>query len=119
MSKRISEKERKIRKFVAGVGKSAKGVLDAYSWLKSPHIKAAEAVADKMSKADSGRKIRGPQRNRAQYLNHRTNKWVKVDTRTGKIISQKKTYGPYKNVRKLKRKPKVQSRGKKEKGRGR
>ncbi len=100
MSKRISEKERKIRKFVAGVGKSAKGVLDAYSWLKSPHIKAAEAVADKMSKADSGRKIRGYQRNRVQYVNPRTGKWVKMDTRTGKIVGHKKDYAPYKNVRK-------------------
>ena len=101
MSKRIPEKERKMRKFVAGVGKSAKGALDAYSWMKSPHMKAAEVIADKMSKADSGRKIRGYQRKRVQYINPKTGKWVKIDTRTGKIVGYKKTYGPYKNVRKM------------------
>ncbi len=33
-----------------------------------------------------------------QVKNPRTGKWVKIDTRTGKIIAHKKTKNPYKNI---------------------
>ncbi len=102
MAKMMPEKERKMRKFVAAIGKGTKRALDAYGWAKSPHIKVVESAADRMSRADDLRKIRGAQRNRVQYLNPKTQRWVKVDTKTGKIVGHKKTPGPYKNVRKMK-----------------
>ncbi len=68
MARMMSKKERKMRKFAAAVGKATKGALDAYGWVGSPHTKIAESAADRMSKADNVRKIRGPQRHRAQYL---------------------------------------------------
>jgi hypothetical protein len=37
---------------------------------------------------------------RVQVLNPRTDRWVKLDTTTGRIIDQKKSYGPYKGIKK-------------------
>lgn len=37
---------------------------------------------------------------RVQVLNPRTDKWVKLDTTTGRILNQKKTRGPYKGITK-------------------
>jgi len=45
-------------------------------------------------------KLRGPISKRAQSLNRKTEKWVKFDTSTGKIVSHKKTAGPYKSITK-------------------
>ena len=42
----------------------------------------------------------GAVRDRIQVLNPVTRRWVKIDTKTGKIVEQKKTFGPYKGVRK-------------------
>jgi hypothetical protein len=42
---------------------------------------------------------KGTVANRVQVKNPRTDRWVKVDTKTGKIVDQKKTPGPYKGVR--------------------
>ncbi len=99
----IPKNERMIRKAVSGAGKLTKAALDTHGWLTSPHTKMAEHMADRMIKADDIRKIRGAQRHRAQYLDTRTKKWVKIDTRTGKPIKRKKTYGPFKNIRKINR----------------
>jgi len=44
--------------------------------------------------------LKGPISNRAQAKNPITNRWVKIDTRTGRIIGHKKSPGPYKRVRK-------------------
>lgn len=37
-------------------------------------------------------------KDRAQLLNPRTGRYVKIDTKKGGIVSQKKSKGPYKNV---------------------
>ncbi|HTR01272.1 MAG TPA: hypothetical protein VMH83_14835 [Candidatus Acidoferrum sp.] len=42
----------------------------------------------------------GQVKDRVQVKNPVTDKWVKIDTRTGRIIDHKKTNGPYKGVRK-------------------
>ncbi len=42
----------------------------------------------------------GSVRNRVQALNPKTKRWVKIDTKKGKIISHKSTPGPYKRIRK-------------------
>ncbi|HTT80562.1 MAG TPA: hypothetical protein VMF86_12865 [Stellaceae bacterium] len=38
-------------------------------------------------------------KNRVQIRNPRTDRWIKVDTKTGRIIDQKKTREPYKGIR--------------------
>lgn len=48
----------------------------------------------------SGRK--GQVRERVQVRNPVTDRWVKIDTKTGRIIDHKKTKGPYKGVKKKK-----------------
>lgn len=45
-------------------------------------------------------KLQGQVSKRVQALNPVTGKWVKINTQTGRIVSHKKTTGPYKNVRK-------------------
>jgi glutamate dehydrogenase/leucine dehydrogenase len=42
----------------------------------------------------------GAVKSRVQVKNPVTDRWVKVDTNTGRIIDHKKTPGPYKGVRK-------------------
>jgi glutamate dehydrogenase/leucine dehydrogenase len=41
----------------------------------------------------------GAVRDRIQVKNPVTGRWVKIDTRTGKIVEHKKTAGPYKGIR--------------------
>ena len=41
---------------------------------------------------------------RVQALNPATGRYVKIDTMTGRIVDNKKTAGPYKGVREIKRK---------------
>jgi hypothetical protein len=41
----------------------------------------------------------GSVKDRVQIRNPRTDRYVKVDTKTGRILEQKKTKGPYKGVR--------------------
>lgn len=52
-----------------------------------------------MARKDKSGKLR-PISNRVQARNPLTKRWVKIDTKTGRIISHKKSPGPYKNVRK-------------------
>lgn len=49
---------------------------------------------------NSSNGIKGQVAGRVQVKNPITNRWVKVDTKTGRIIDHKKTPGPYKGVRK-------------------
>ncbi len=42
----------------------------------------------------------GTVRDRIQVLNPVTRRWVKLDTKTGKIVAQKKDSVPYKGIRK-------------------
>lgn len=53
-----------------------------------------------MAKRDKSGKLIGPVSGRVQARNPLTKRWVKINTRTGRIISHKKSPGPYKNVRK-------------------
>jgi hypothetical protein len=46
----------------------------------------------------------GAVRERVQAKNPVTNRYVKIDTNTGRIIDQKKTPGPYKGVKVVTRK---------------
>jgi len=51
-------------------------------------------------RTSGGRK--GAVAGRVQVKNPVTKRWVKVNTKTGRIVSAKKTPGPYKGVRKKK-----------------
>ena len=42
----------------------------------------------------------GTVRSRVQVKNPVTDRWVKIDTQTGRIIDHKRTPGPYKGVEK-------------------
>ena len=42
----------------------------------------------------------GTVKSRVQVKNPVTDRWVKVDTRTGRIVDHKKSPGPYKGVKK-------------------
>ena len=55
----------------------------------------------KKGKDGTGRS--GAVSSRVQVLNPRTGRWVKIDTNKGSIIAHKKTPGPYKGVRKYKK----------------
>lgn len=47
---------------------------------------------------------KGAVKERVQALNPVTQRYVKIDTSTGRIIDQKKTDGPYKGIREVSRK---------------
>ena len=51
-------------------------------------------------RTSSGQK--GQVKGRVQVKNPITKRWVKIDTKTGRIVDHKKTSGPYKGVRKKK-----------------
>lgn len=46
----------------------------------------------------------GAVKSRAQTMNPVTNRYVKIDTDTGRIVDQKKSPGPYKGIKDLTRK---------------
>jgi hypothetical protein len=53
---------------------------------------------NKMETSSSENYRKEPMRERVQLQNPVTGKWVKVDTKSGKIIDVKKTAGPFKGV---------------------
>ena len=50
----------------------------------------------KKARADNGASTR------VQIKNPVTDRWVKLDTRTGRIVDTKKSPGPFKNISKMK-----------------
>jgi len=57
-----------------------------------------------MSKNTGQSSRMGAVKDRAQAKNPITNRYVKIDTTTGRIVDQKKTPGPYKGIKDLTRK---------------
>lgn len=53
-----------------------------------------------MAKRDKSGKLRGAISKRMQVLNPVTKRYVLIDTDRGRIVKNKKSPGPYKNVRK-------------------
>ena len=45
-------------------------------------------------------KIKKMKKDRVQLKNPITKRWVKVDTKLGRIIAHKRTFGSYKNIKK-------------------
>jgi hypothetical protein len=52
-----------------------------------------------MAKNTGGDRRQGAVKDRVQVKNPATGRYVKMDTRTGRIIDSKKSDGPYKGVR--------------------
>lgn len=59
---------------------------------------------DNMARRDNSGKLKGQIKNRAQIKNPLTGRWIKLDTKHGGIVGQKSTKGPYKNIKKIKKK---------------
>ncbi len=53
-----------------------------------------------MAKRGKSGGLKGVISKRVQAKNPVTDRWVKIDTRTGKIIGHKKSGGPYKRIKK-------------------
>lgn len=53
-----------------------------------------------MAKRNSNGQLQGSISNRIQVKNPITDRWVKMDTDSGRIIEHKASEGPYKGVRK-------------------
>lgn len=104
MARMRSKKEREARKLLGSSSRGAKKALEVYKFAKDPVSTVVEKALAKASTADKVPMRRGVFRNRLQYYNSRTRKWVKVDTKTGRILGQKDT--PWKNVRRKKNKKK-------------
>lgn len=95
--------ERKLRKVIGSIGEAGKATLIAHEVIRSPHKVIVSRIFDKLSKVDKVPKRRGSIRNRQQFYNPRINRWIVQDTKTGKILRQKKGKKPYKNIRIAKR----------------
>ena len=92
-----------IRDAAGILGKIIKTACSVHTTLKNPVKYIASKIGDKLIKYGTYRKRVGMVRGRAQAYNPRIGRWVKFDTTGGqwRIISVKKTPGPYKNIRKV------------------
>jgi len=104
MAKMMPRWERKLRKVIRSIGEAGKVTLRAHEVVKTPHKVIANSIFDKLSKVNKVPKRRGQIRNRQQFYNPKINRWIVQDTKTGKILRQKKGKKPYKNIRIAKRK---------------
>lgn len=96
-------KPSKAQKIANVVGKVGEKGIEIKRVVSHPHEEFIYRGSKKLkewSKKGTGRK--GAIKNRVQTYNQETNRFVKIDTSTGKIISNSKN--PYKGVRKV-RKP--------------
>ena len=74
---------RKIwRDIIAKVARTVKTGLTIHSFVKNPVNASINKALDKAAKLDNYRKLKGMYRNRVQYLNPRTKRWVIKDTKT-------------------------------------
>jgi len=101
----LARRRRKpLRDMVARAARGVKAALIVKSFVQNPVMSGAKMVINKAAKLDNYRKIVGPYRNRVQYLNPRTKRWIVKDRKTGRIIRVSKGPKPFKNIRKVLRK---------------
>lgn len=100
----MKRKKKKLREIAKKLGVSLNVVIKAHSMLKRPLKFSLSAIADKLEEMGTYRKQYGAVKNTFQTLNPLTGRWVKFrrnpDTGQVRIVGQKKTRGPWKNVRK-------------------
>ena len=95
-----------MQKLAGHIGKAVERSIQIKRAIANPHEEALNRLSKKFqkwSKKGTGRK--GAIRNRAQTYNPVTGRFVKIDTKNHRIISQ--SNNPYKGVRKMKKKKKL------------
>lgn len=94
--KDASKTKRKIKNLAIFIKNLQKGK----NLIKNPIKETINLLIDKASQIDTTRKSYGIQKNRAQFYNPRTKRWVLFDTKRHRIIRQRSLKGiPYKNVK--------------------
>lgn len=89
----------KVARFVGEVGERG---IDVKRAITHPHEELIYRGSKKLKRwSEKGTGRKGAIRNRAQYYNSQTGKFVKINTQTGQILSNSEY--PYKGVRKVKR----------------
>jgi len=86
------------QKVARNVGKVASVAIEIKETLTHPEEAAIKHVSKKLinySRKNTG--LKGPYRNRVQVYNKGTNRFVKIDTRSNKILGSSKK--PYKRIR--------------------
>ena len=90
----------KYKKMIKKTAQTIDGALKIKNYIKNPGKSLASDIINNLKNMNTIRKSKGMQKNRAQSYNKRINRFVKRDTKTGKIVGVRKKKGvPYKNVR--------------------
>ena len=91
----------KYKKFAKKLAVSLRHLRKIKKYTKNPLNEAFTLALDRASRIDTKRKNVGQVKNRKQVYNRRTKRFVKVNTKTGKIMGMRSQKGvPYKNIRK-------------------
>ena len=104
MAKMKSRFKRKLMDAAKVGGEAIQSGRKVEATARNPVGFALDTFAESAVRWGSRPKRQGAVRGKVQYLNPRTGRWVKVDRKKGKIVRPKKTLGPYKGVRKARRK---------------
>ena len=90
----------KYNKFTKNLATSLIILRKTKNYTKNPLKEAFNRALDRASKIDTTRKNVGQVSNRKQVYNRRTKRFVKINTKTGKIMGMRSQKGvPYKNIR--------------------
>lgn len=94
--KKAPKQKKELKKFAKGI----KIFQKTKNYIKNPIKESINTGIDKALKMDTSRKSVGMQKNRAQFYNKRTKRFVKFNTKTKKIMGQRSKKGtPYKKIR--------------------
>ena len=104
MAKMKSRFKRRLMNIAKVGGKSIQTGRKIETTARNPVGSILDTSAKILKKWGNGPKRRGAVRGKIQYINPKTGKWTKKDLKTGRTVGAKKTYGPYKSVRKGRRK---------------
>ncbi len=88
-----------VKKIARNLGSGVRRAKLAHDVARRPVSVAVDKGAHALERWGSRPSRKGVVRNRVQHYNPKTKKWVKQDTKTGRIIGQKRTTGRYRNVR--------------------
>lgn len=86
-----------MNKTVASVSKTVLSIKRGYEAARHPLSFAMEKSLSYTSQWDKKRRV-GNIRNRSQYFDKKSKKWIKINPKTNETISVKQTPGKYKKV---------------------
>lgn len=88
------------KKFIKNIATSLKILQKTRNYTKNPLKETFNLALDRASKIDTTRKNVGQVSNRRQVYNPRTKRYMKINTKTGRIMGMRSKKGvPYKNIR--------------------